>query len=103
MKMINSENSNDREKVMLDREIRILRDLKQYEHKNIVKYVDFFQHNNYACIVMEYCERGTLYEYIRKNKVITEAQFLDILTQIATGLEVSHFISLVGKHVINSF
>ena len=95
LKMVDISKSNKKEKIMLEREIQLLRDLKKYEHKNIVKYIDFFTHDHYTCIVMEYCERGTLYEYVRKYKVVKEPKFIEILSQIASGLAVSLTLSCI--------
>lgn len=97
MKIVHTAGTNIREQTLLEREIQLLRDLKKYDHKNIVKYVDFFHYKNFPCIIMEYCERGTLYEFIRdqKNKVVQEDKFVHILTQIAAGLEVGIRIKLV--------
>ncbi|XP_052090647.1 serine/threonine-protein kinase nekl-2-like isoform X2 [Mytilus californianus] len=98
MKMVHTAGSNTREQTLLEREIQLLRDLKRYDHKNIVKYVDFFHYKNFTCIIMEYCERGTLFDFIReqKNKVVQEDKFVHILTQIAAGLEFLH-----DKHVLH--
>ena len=54
-------------------EVRILSKLK---HKNVVQYLDHFQEANKKdlCIVMEYCNYGTLTKYIQGNKIYSEAQ-----------------------------
>ena len=88
MKVISINRSNNRAQVSLDREIQILSDMKRYKHDNIVQCVECFYLDGYAYIIMEYCEGGTLFQYIRKNGVVPEHTFVDFVRQIASGLEV---------------
>ena len=88
MKVISRDRSNSREEKLLDREIQILSDMKKFKHENIVQYVEFFHLDCYVYIIMEYCEGGTLFEYIRKHGVVPEHTFVDFVRQIASGLEV---------------
>lgn len=92
MKVINLSRANGREKELLDRETQILSDLKRFKHQNIVQYVECFRQGDSAYIIMEYCERGTLYEYIRQNKVVSEYMFVEFVRQMASGLEVRNAI-----------
>ena len=96
MKVISINRSNNRAQVSLDREIQILSDMKKLKHENIVQYVECFHLDGYAYIIMEYCEGGTLFQYIRKNGVVPEHTFVDFVRQIASGLEFLH-----SKHVLN--
>ena len=88
MKMISRDRSNSREEKLLEREIQILSDMKKFKHENIVQYVEFFHLDGYTYIIMEYCEGGTLFEYIRKHGIVPEHTFVDFVRQIASGLEV---------------
>jgi len=36
-------------------------------HESIIKFYQFFQHNNEVFIVLEYAENGNLFNYIRKK------------------------------------
>ena len=97
MKVISINSSDSREQELLDREIQILSDMKKLKHENIVQYVECFYLDGYAYIIMEYCEGGTLFQYIRKHGIVPEHTFVDFVRQIASGLEVrfkndkSHF------------
>ena len=88
MKVISRDRSNSREKKLLEREIQILSDMKKFKHENIVQYVEFFHLDCDTYIIMEYCEDGTLFQYIRKHGVVPEHIFVDFVRQIASGLEV---------------
>jgi serine/threonine protein kinase len=85
MKVISRDRSNSREKKLLEREIQILSDMKKFKHENIVQYVEFFHLGCDTYIIMEYCEGGTLFEYIRKHGVVPEHIFVDFVRQIASG------------------
>lgn len=43
--------------------------MKDLNHKNIVKYIDFFQDNNYVYVVTEYCNGGTLQEFMNSISI----------------------------------
>ena len=88
MKVISINRSNSREQDLVAREIQILSDMKKFKHDNIVQYVEFFSLDGYTYIIMEYCEGGTLFQYIRKNGVVPEHTFVDFVRQIASGLAV---------------
>ena len=88
MKVISRDRSNSREEKLVEREIQILSDMKTFKHDNIVEYVEVIHLDCYTYIIMEYCEGGTLFEYIRKHGVLREQIFVDFVRQIASGLEV---------------
>ncbi|CAC5394717.1 NEK1_4_5 [Mytilus coruscus] len=99
MKVINLSRANGREQELLDRETQILSDLKRFKHENIVHYVECFRQGDSAYIIMEYCERGTLYEYIRQNKVVSEYMFVEFVRQMASGLEFLHSKNVLHRDV----
>jgi len=39
---------------------------------NLIPIYDYFQEDNYLYIVMKYCRKGDLADYIEKNKRLTE-------------------------------
>jgi serine/threonine protein kinase len=53
----------------LRREIEIIKTL---DHPHIIELHETFEDDKYIHIVMEYCKRGDLYEYLLKNS-LTEA------------------------------
>ena len=45
--------------------------LKRQQHPNIIKYLDSFENTSGSlCIVMEYCDRGTLTDFLSKVSAI---------------------------------
>jgi len=77
----------DREKELLNREEQILKSVK---HRHVVRYVNSFFEDNVMCMVMEYCDGGTLHQYIRALKQkMNEDTFICFLEQITQGIKVS--------------
>lgn len=40
--------------------------LKRFSHPNVVNYVDSYQQDSKFCLIMEYCEKGDLGEYLAR-------------------------------------
>ena len=71
-------------------EVRILSKLKL---RNIVQYLEHFQDASKKdlCIVMEYCNNGTLTQYIRKKTgPVPEWNVWRIIKQLSQGLRYLH-------------
>ena len=69
--------------------------LGRLKHKNIVRALDNFrfagEEHVYTCLVLEYCEGGSLYKYIKAGHApFPTAQVLAQLRQIAAGLDYLH-------------
>jgi serine/threonine protein kinase len=88
-KVLSLENATDRHRELVKREIDIL---KLQDHPNVVQYKYHVVLDKTACLVMDYCGGGTLYQHIqdlkRDSKVMDEKEFLETLTQISKGVEV---------------
>ena len=66
--------------------------LKELNHINIVKYLDYFESGNNIYIVMEYLDGGTLKQYIENNKDnINENIARIIIKQILNALSYLHY------------
>ena len=48
--------------------------LKQIDHPNVVKIVEFFEKKNYLYIVTEYLEGGELFDRIEQMGVFSEKE-----------------------------
>ena len=71
-------------------EVKLLSKLK---HKHIVQYLEHFEDANKKdlCIVMEFCNRGTLTDFIRKNAFpVPEWNVWRIIGLISSGLKYLH-------------
>ena len=75
--------------------------LQRLRHKNIVAYRDSFVHDNYLCIVMDYCAGGDLQVQIKCAReagvLFTRDQVVDWLSQILEALRYLH----QDKHILH--
>lgn len=75
---------------IVENEINIMNFLKLNPHENIVKCIDIFENENFAYIILEYCNTGTLYDFLEKvklskNKFIPESYVKYFFIQIING------------------
>ena len=70
-------------------EVKWMRDI---QHPNIVQYHDSFEHKNrFLIIIMEYCQNGSLKNYIQKSQPIPERKCLEMVKQICSALKVGKY------------
>ena len=70
--------------------------MKRLNHRNIVKFMDYFQSNKSYYFITEYCQDGDLREYII-NKKQTEDQALSILYQLIEGFKELFKIGVIHR------
>ena len=71
----------------LKEEIKIL---KNCEHKNILKFIDYIETNSKFFIIMELLKGGTLKQFILKNNNLSEEQISKIIKQILSAVNYLH-------------
>ena len=87
LKKINIQSSNHKKQIK--REIKIWKELSKYG--NIVELIDFEMTEKHAYIVMEYCEEGTLLDFVNNHEGnISEVEALLIFNQILLGVNSMH-------------
>lgn len=70
--------------------IKEARNIASLNHRNIVSIVDIFEDNGTAYYVMEYIERGSLEDCIKKNGRIREEKAIKYIVHIASALDYIH-------------
>jgi serine/threonine-protein kinase len=68
-------------------------------HNNIVTAYDVGEAGGYHYFVMEYVEGKTLYEDMSKGKIFSEAEAIEIITQVAKALAHAHTRGLIHRDV----
>eukprot|EP00762_Andalucia_godoyi_P006726 ANDGO_06153.mRNA.1 putative serine/threonine-protein kinase nek3 len=101
MKKINISNMNSQERADAMNEVRLLSSLK---HPNIVEYIESFTDTTgNLCIVMEYAERGDLYDAIKRqaalNKPFAEEQIVDWLLQVCLAIKHCHDKKILHRDI----
>ncbi|KAL4512617.1 hypothetical protein ABPG72_020454 [Tetrahymena utriculariae] len=78
----------------LKNEIEIHLDLK---HQNIVKMIKSFEDSENLYLVMEYCEGGDLFHYLKHHQKLSEAEAKRITYRLAEGLKYLHDKSIIHR------
>ena len=71
----------------------------QLNHANIVQAIDVGEANGYHYFVMEYVEGCTVYDELAEGKVFSEAEAVEIITQIARALQHAHERGFIHRDV----
>jgi len=91
----------DKEKMIAFQNIeRIKREfniIKELDHINIIKTFSITDDSKKFYIIMEYCEKGELFNYIIKNKRLKENEASFFFYQIINGIEYIHSKNIVHR------
>ncbi|RMG43044.1 MAG: serine/threonine protein kinase [Candidatus Dadabacteria bacterium] len=68
-------------------------------HKNVVKSTAFYQDEEFTAFTMEYISGGTLADKISSGYKFTVEEVLDIMLQLASGLEAIHKAKVVHRDI----
>jgi serine/threonine-protein kinase len=82
-----------------DRFLREAQSAGSLKHPNIVTIYDFGEHDGAPYIVMEYVEGTTLAGHIKQNIPLTLARKLELLEELAAGLEYAHNKGVIHRDV----
>ena len=93
----------DKEKMISFQNIeRIKREfniIKELDHINIIKTYSITEDSKKFYIIMEYCEKGELFNYIIKNKRLKESEASFLFYQIINGIEYIHSKNIVHRDI----
>ncbi|KAK2718040.1 hypothetical protein QYM36_006731 [Artemia franciscana] len=84
-------------KKVKDKQETEIRHLKQLNHPNIIRFLGICTQAPCYAVVMEYCSKGTLHEYLRKSEDTTPVQTLDWAVQIASGMSFLHSRNIIHR------
>ena len=85
-----------------DDEIRVWREfdmLTKFNHPNVILIAEIFESSDSFYIVMEFCEGGELFNYMVKNKRLSEEEAAFFYYQIINGLEYLHSLGIVHRNL----
>ncbi|KAL3124467.1 hypothetical protein niasHT_003224 [Heterodera trifolii] len=84
-------------------EIEIHRDLAKEKGRRFVKILDDFELDGTVFIVMEYCEEGSLKDYVTKHRTPMDILLAtDVLLQLADALRLMHFKKIMHRDLTAS-
>ena len=80
--------------------IRVKREfdmLSKFNHINVILVAEIFESKDAYYSVMEYCEGGELFDYIVKNRRLSEDESAFFYYQLINGLEYIHSLGIVHR------
>ena len=84
------------DKASLQQEIDIM---KQIDHPNIVKMIDFFEDEGHYCIVMEMMQGGELFEQILNREQFSESEAREAIKSIIDAISYCHSLNIVHRDI----
>lgn len=81
---------------LLSKEIKILKELSDLHHENVVALLDCKETTNHVYLVMEYCNGGDLADYLQAKGTLSEDTIASFLRQIAAAMQVMN-----GKGIVH--
>ncbi|XP_071516222.1 serine/threonine-protein kinase unc-51 isoform X1 [Panulirus ornatus] len=81
---------------LLSKEIKILKELTELHHENVVALLDCKETANHVFLVMEYCNGGDLADYLQAKGTLSEDTIRLFLRQMAESMR-----ALYGKGIVH--
>ncbi|CAD8092957.1 unnamed protein product [Paramecium sonneborni] len=76
-----------------------LKRLKNIKHPNLVQIYDVIKNHNILCFVQPYCEDGSLQDYLKKDKPISESESIQFMQQIIEGYKELHKAKIIHNNL----
>ncbi|EAR96109.2 Serine/Threonine kinase domain protein (macronuclear) [Tetrahymena thermophila SB210] len=103
MKVFREQNADSTQsKIYYEKEIKFINDCinqKIQHHENILNFIDFIPkpESNENFLIQEYCEAGSLFNYILNQKSMAQIIQIQICLQIAKGLQWLHSQDIIHR------
>ncbi|XP_014231432.1 serine/threonine-protein kinase ULK2 [Trichogramma pretiosum] len=82
---------------LLGKEIKILKELTELHHENVVALLDCKESSHNVFLVMEYCNGGDLADYLGAKGTLSEATIQIFLKQLAGAMKALHAKGVVHR------
>jgi len=82
---------------LLEKEIKILKELTKLKHENLVALLDCKESQNNVYLVMEYCNGGDLADYLQTRQTLSEDTIAIFFRQIAAAIRACHEHNVVHR------
>ncbi|UJR23652.1 hypothetical protein I4U23_026636 [Adineta vaga] len=82
---------------LLEKEIKILKELTKLKHENLVALFDCKESPNNVYLVMEFCNGGDLAEYLQTRQTLSEDTIAIFFRQIAAAIRACHEQNVVHR------
>ncbi|XP_001347011.1 SNF1-related protein kinase (macronuclear) [Paramecium tetraurelia strain d4-2] len=78
----------------VSREIHIL---KLIRHRHVIQLYEIIETKKHIFLVMEFCDKGELFDYIVKNDKLDEIEACRIFQELISGIEYIHKLNIVHR------
>jgi serine/threonine-protein kinase ULK/ATG1 len=82
---------------LLEKEIKILKELTKLKHENLVALFDCKESQNNVYLVMEFCNGGDLADYLQSRQTLSEDTIAIFFRQIAAAIHACHEQNVVHR------
>lgn len=82
---------------LLGKEIKILEELTELHHENVVALLDYKETPEHVYLVMEYCNRSDLADYLHQKGTLSEDTIKFFLKQIAEAMKALYVKGIVHR------
>lgn len=82
---------------LLSKEIKILKELSDLHHENVVQLMECKETTNHVYLVMEYCNGGDLADYLQAKGTLSEDTISQFLKQIAEAMRALNAKGIVHR------
>ena len=97
MKIIDKNNEVIKEEELSDKDLfNEINILKKIDHPNIMKIFEFYTSPSAYYLILEYCEGGDLYDFVKSNE-LSEFQVIYIMFQILSAMNYCHKIKIFHR------
>lgn len=72
---------------------------KKLSHSHIIKLINFFEDKYFIYLILEYASCGTLHQYIRKKKTLSEIDAFKFFFQICLALNYIHQHNIMHRDI----
>ncbi|VDN50688.1 unnamed protein product [Dracunculus medinensis] len=89
--------SEDKKISLLEKEIKILKELANLKHENLVSLLRCHEVSNAVYLVMEYCNAGDLADYLNEKTTLPETTIQHFLRHMACAIEAIYKMGIVHR------
>lgn len=72
---------------------------KEINHRNVIKLFKVYKEPHKIHLLLEYASEGTLYQYIKRNKQLTDAQISFVFKEICYGILKLHNQNILHRDI----
>ena len=73
---------------------------KKLDHPHIIKLYNFFEDTSNAYLILEYAKNGSLFDYLKKKKKLSESEAFIYFLQTSVAIDYLHKKGIMHRDII---